>query len=290
MKRPIYYLFVLLLFSSCMEEEISLNDLKLKNADLPFDIVVDGMISTEKTIYKVRLHKPLSFLGEIVSEPVNDAIVLVRNREDEYVYQLDSMGIYSSIDSIQGIPGEEYRVEVRYNNELYTASDIIPLHYEDRLLIPFEKPEGTIDANWVQAHFSFHNFGFDKPLVVMDDNSWNFKQDSVIHIDIHNFSDPLYLHRGSPPQGVFPTGWGSTGIAGELTNMVTFINMTISERYYEYLLSVFNETDWKGGIFSTIEGNSKTNISDGGTGFFYCTHAKRISFTFQDIGDNYVPK
>ena len=55
---------------------------------------------------------------------------------------------------------------------------------------------------------------------------------------------------------------------------VQCVKMSMSDRYYDYLISVFNIVDWSGGMFSTIPGNTKTNLSKGGAGYFYASDVK----------------
>jgi hypothetical protein len=70
---------------------------------------------------------------------------------------------------------------------------------------------------------------------------------------------------------------------GAPTDSVELINLSISDQYHEHLITLFNVTEWSSGIFSTIPGNVKTNVSEGGTGYFYAVNAKRFRITFKDL-------
>ncbi len=180
---------------------------------------------------------------------------------------------------------------------LYTASDRVPTNSVTDTINPFKRAityddNGNIrppNNDWLEFDATQHNFGFDKYMVLLVNDRINegHVSDSIknIYSDIVRLNQyfRIYIHKGSLPQGIFPAGLGSTGACGVPTDSIEFVYLTISDAYYDYLITVFNETDWKSGIFSTISGNTKGNISRGSTGYFYAINTKRIRLTYQNL-------
>lgn len=295
MQKLAIVIFSLLAFLSCERELVNPDDANFLNEELPYKIAIDGFISTEKTIYRVYLSKPFGILDGSQREPINDAIVSVSDGQNVFLYErVNSKGEFRSIDSIQAVPGVEYTVKVVYQGKTYTASDVTPVESCDEIFYVFERSIGyDDDGNPVQANdscialkCSFQNFGYRQNLsVIANDLSDDFGLDSLSDIAFlkGNFTTSFYIHKSSCPQGVFTSMFKSFFIGGAATDSVELINMSISNEYHEHLITLFNVTEWSSGIFSTIPGNVKTNVSEGGTGYFYAVNAKRFRITFKDL-------
>jgi hypothetical protein len=285
MRRSIIAALVFLLLA-CEKEKISIGELNLSNAELTYEIAIDGFISTEMTRCQVTLSEPVSISDSVHYIPVTDAEVTLTDGSNAYLFELiDSSGIYASYDSIAGTIGNTYTLEVSYNGKSYTASDIMPVA-DEVFNFPVNEIESFPDEDRIEFSVLEHNFGYEKPLV------WSFVQGyfgennefQLPFYDVYDlYSMRIYSHVGSIPQGLFPNGFNVTGASGISSESLEIIKMAISDQYYEYLLSLFNETDWKAGIFSTIAGNVKTNISKGGIGYFYATNVKRKRITYNDL-------
>jgi hypothetical protein len=292
MKKHLINILLVYTLFSCQKEKIELSDLDFTNAELNYEIAVNGFISTEKTICKVFLSKPVSIMDSIKYTPINNATVTLNDESNTYLFELkDNNGMYASVDSIQGVAGKTYTLEVSYNGKLFSGFDIIPLSVSDEIYLPFTHPiddEGNANLNdddWIELSISEHNFGYNEAMMWQNIESTD-SLNNIWFIDIYDlYGMRIYTHKGSLPQGVFPAGFSSTGVSGMPSDSLEIIKMAISDEYYDYLLSVFNETDWKTGIFSTISGNVKTNLSQGGTGFFYALNVKRIRLTYKDLSD-----
>lgn len=285
MKRTKIVALVFLLLS-CEKEKISISELNLSNAGLTYEIAVDGFISTEKNPCQLTLSQPVSISDSVHYIPVTNAIVTLTDGSNVYYFELiDSSGIYASFDSIAGSVGYTYTLEIRYNGKSYTASDAMPAA-DDGFNFPVNEIFSYPEENRTEFFVLEHNFGYDKPLV------WNFvegyyDENGVFQLPFHNIYDlynmRIYSHVGSIPQGLFPTGFDMTGGSGISSDSLELIKMSISDLYYQYLLSVFDETDWKAGIFSTIAGNVATNISQGGIGYFYAANVKRKRVPYNSL-------
>ena len=141
-------------------------------------------------------------------------------------------------------------------------------------------PDGRIYSN-----ITIHNFGY------IDNSIWisNHYTDSLnrpISLtpkEIIDYPIKMYTHTSALPQGLFPSGITSTGDAGEPNDTTEYLKLSVSDAYYKYLVSMFNLTDWSSGIFSTIPGNTYSNVSEGGTGFFFASDVKKIRIQYKDL-------
>ncbi|HPE18764.1 MAG TPA: DUF4249 family protein [Tenuifilaceae bacterium] len=283
MNRIFILFLVAITFLSCQKELIDINDLPFTDSDLNLEIVVSGFVSNEKSKCKITLSRPILISGDIDFVPLNEAIVFLNDGIDTFAFELvNDKGDYFSLDSIEGIVGHEYTLMVTYNSKLYTASDVLP-EVSNENAFPIHNVQYFPNEDFVQIMISEHNFGYQVP------NIWNciegtYDSLNTFHLphkdlkDLYNMR--IYSHIGSLPQGVFPAGTWSTFASGLANDSLEIVKMSISNSYYEYLLSVFNETHWKAGMFSTIAGNVKTNVSEGGTGYFYAINAERERYAY----------
>jgi len=276
----LYFITLEFIFISCNTEEI--NSVKLDiTFEKQFDIVIEGFITTEKMVYQVKLSKPTS-LSNSDFIPIDNAQVKISDGKNSYDYKLtDIPGVFQTIDSISGKIGTKYTLIVEYNNKTYYATDsLIACNLE--FDFPIEEMIDTVDS-YIMFNIPIHNFGYKYPSI------WNFIESTndkgeINHFDINNLNRiKLYNHIGSIPQGIFPSEFASTGLSGHPTDSLELIKFSISNLYNKYLLSQFNISDWSSGIFSTVPGNTKTNVSEGGIGFFYCSDVKRFKMTYQDL-------
>lgn len=296
MKRMYYLLYsVLILISSC-SKEIPLSELDFAGGALNYDIAVEGFVSNEKERCRIKLSKPVSISENIEYIPIDDAIIILKHRNNIYTFQLDSNGVYFTIDSIVGLAGETYNLEIDWNDKSYTAEEIMPNAPNDEYYIPFSYEPSYDDSpnphprpynpSFVMLGIQHHNFGYEKT------NAWGFEEprhnsDTFPNWDLYISMDfGIYTHKGSIPQGIFPPSTGVTGVSGAATDSIEIIKAEISERYNQYLLDKFNETDWQGGMFSTIPGNVSTNLSEGAIGYFYALNVKRKRFVIGDFDEH----
>ncbi|MFP4557795.1 MAG: DUF4249 family protein [Bacteroidales bacterium] len=298
MRKSVFIIVAIITLFSCDKTLVDINTINFSNAELDYEIAISGFISTEKTRHKVTLTKPAAIGDQISYNPISNADVSLTDGVNSYPLEwIDEKRAYYSVDSIRATPGVEYSIEVVYDGKTYTASDRVPVNSINDTINPFKRTvtyddNGNIrppDDDWIELSVTQHNFGFDKQQIMLmnDIIGEDHISDSMknIYSDIVRLNQyfRVYIHKGSLPQGIFPAGFSRSGSSGEPADSIELVYMEISDAYYEYLITVFNETDWRSGIFSTIAGNTKSNVSEGGTGYFYAVNTKRIRVTFQDL-------
>ena len=62
---------------------------------------------------------------------------------------------------------------------------------------------------------------------------------------------------------------------------VTQKRFSISQSYYDFLRSVFMETEWRGTLFDSTPANIKGNVSNGGLGFFSAQAVRKVAFVLE---------
>lgn len=278
-------LFSYLFIAACAEEEVKLD---LKNSGNPYQIAVKGGVFSYGGHQFLKLTVP--FEQNEKQEPASGAKVEVSDGHSTYQYrETERKGEYESVEEYVGAVGKVYTLKIEYNGNTYFASDSMVAATEIELeQIPAEErtkyrkikqwqEDGTVGYyNHIEIHAYKHKFG------CIETAKWVFGDlDTSMYLntpkDIVLYDFPAYSHQSSIPQGVFPMqreGSGPVYNDDEDALPIQCVKMSMSNKYYEYLISVFNIVDWSGGMFSTIPGNTKTNLSNGGTGFFYASDVK----------------
>lgn len=281
MKNVLCILCLLILICTSCSDEVSLSEINLSGGEMNFQIAVSGFISNEKEPCRIRLTKPVSVSDSIKPIPIEDASLVLKHGEDIWVFQYDSLGIYYSADSIAGIAGEVYTLEVNYHGKTYIAEETMPFEPDDDFYLPFVY--ASRGALFVRAS---HNFGYNKTNVwgiyYAYAESHTYPKEELNYL--LNFSrSTIITFKGSLPQGIFQPEPSGHQFRVLLTDSIEIIKAEISNMYNKYLLDKLNETNWQGGMFSTISGNISTNLSEGATGYFYALHVKRKRFLVSDI-------
>ena len=270
---------------SCTEEEVTLD---LKNIGNPYQIAVEGGVFSFGGHQFLKLTQPFEQNGK--AKPASGAKVEVSDGQNTYQYrETEKEGEYESVEEFAGEVGKVYTLKIEYNGNTYFASDSMVAATEIELeQIPAEErtkyrkikqwqEDGTVGFyNHIEIHAYKHKFG------CIETAKWVFGYlDTSMYVntpkDIALYDFPTYSHQSSILQGVFPMqreGSGPVYNDDEDALPIQCVKMSISDRYYNYLVSEFNLTDWSGGMFSTIPGNTKTNLSKGGTGYFYASDVK----------------
>ncbi len=284
--KHILFLFFILVFSACFKYEIEPEDLNTdSNTQYQAEIVIDGYISTEKNLQPIYLSKPNSW-NNLTFTPISGAQISVNDGTTTFNYiESKKQGVYHSKDSIVGIVGKKYTLTVKVQDKTYLATDSLTAtpDFTSRDLPIKEIKEG--DDEQVQAEISENNFGYISPSAFF----WNDGYiDSLGNYQIQKVGlyQPAwaFLHKGALPQGIFPSSFrNSFGFSGKKEQEVEFTRLSLSPKYYNYIVSVKNSTDWAVGLFATVPGNTFTNISKGGTGYFFATDLRKKRFKYKEF-------
>ena len=258
MRKYYIYILTLLFLSSCEEktdwELESINDNR---------IVVDGMITNERTAHIVKLSKPVSEMNEAASV-VSGAVVTISDGDTIYTLTEtpDSSGIYITDSSVIGVSGKQYKLTIVYNNKTDTATaEMIPV-------TPFAPLTYYLNTNDSLYRIGSINDVYDSEpsmwMVLMD---WSNVPgyDSLDYSSNHaklmayTFSsiDVNQIFAPSKESIPFPEG-----------TIIIEKKFSLTEEHADFLRALVSETNWRGGFFDVSAANLPTNLSEGAIGYF----------------------
>jgi hypothetical protein len=273
-----------LLFSACEMKEIGLSDLNLSTNGHQYEIAVNCYITTENANHYIKLSQPGNYAHTTESQAVSNAEIYITD-ENENIYlfaETDEKGVYMSVDMFQPVVYELYILTISINNKQYTAQTTVASVSDiESDNMPLPREDENVTGSMIYFSGLKHTFGYSENVkwlwLYANDNLSNYK--NPFSPDI-NFN---YSHKGGEPQGFFPDNLYGFGTAGEINDTVLVRKYSVSDEYHKFLLALFSETDWKTGIFSTISGNLPTNISQGGTGYFYISDIKTAEIPITEL-------
>jgi hypothetical protein len=286
------FIFIVSLFSCETWDYNNIDEFNYGTENHNFKLFIDGGISSQYINQRIKLIKPGSFVDNTEPEPIKNAQVYVVNESDTFKYKLVEFywndyeqqylelenPYYQSVNKFSAIAGEEYTLHVEYNDEIYTATDMAPVAQDfdyNEIPLPYRDEAGLSVKK--------HHFGFPNSCIYL----WNNKKyisDTVNYVS--NIFAKSYAHQFADVQGVFANmNYYTFFLNNDYQDKDTVITIlqTISDEYYDYLRQRFNETDWKESTFATISGNLPSNVSEGGTGFFYVSDLFKKEIIIEDL-------
>lgn len=268
------------LLQSCVEE-VTLDNIQLDEPQL----VIEGRFTNEWKRHEVKITESNSFSPSESPVPVSGAQVQIEGADTILVLVEQAPGVYLT-DSVAGLPNEAYTLVVNDGSKTYQATDIMPPIPAD-----FEPAVFSVQGTFLDYEFRRHQFGF------MEPNLW----------ELHLIRDtiPFDVSQVDPSQLGQQIG---VSVSEDLNYLFTYFThpnievngllnfeiphyygfnpgfkviqkkYSLSEAHYEFLRSLFMETEWRGTIFPSIPENIDGNISGGAFGFFGVISVKTKAF------------
>jgi len=268
----IYVIGILALFSSCTE-----------NIDMPLNstyarLVVDGSITTDTTIHRVRLTKSGDALYKQPVQVISDATVTISDGSSEFALHENSTnkGMYETDPTAYGVPGRTYTLHISHvdiNNdgvfEDYSAQsylkkenpiDSIKITYDDR------NPDSygwviNLYAKEIGGGRNFYLMKAYKNNVLVTDSTSEYsnKGDNTGFNGGYYYGFPVYTLLKNKIDERVQTG-----------DTITLEMDGITEEYFNFISDYILEYYPKMPIFSGPSANISTNIEpkDKAVGFF----------------------
>lgn len=260
---PLIALCVLLNASGCKKYDAS--SVNFKRPIQSYDLAVEGGINTFDTIQFIRLIKP-AILPNGKIEPISNATVSINDGNNEvFLSETNTPGVYAAGNISTTNFDNGYTLTVDYNGKTYIGVDTLRQVDTSRKNLPFSAkmmPNGK-----VQLSIPKHVFGAAVSL------RWLIAYNGINAWDASKFDtkfDYTYSHHTGSPNALYPSTQPIRSPVLSPTDTVTVYRFSMSKQYSGYLYNVFQETDWKN-IFSAVPGSIYGNLSENGTGYFYCT-------------------
>ncbi len=268
--RKLYYIVMLSLLVTSCEDVI---DVDVPNA--PPRLVIDASINWFKgtlgneQLIKLTLSAP--YFDENVP-PANDAIVTVTN-EDNVVFnfeEVNNTGTYVNSNFVPEIDAS-YTLNINYNGETYTATETL------MSVTSVDTVEQKNDGGFSGDEIEIKAFYTD-PVNEENFYFYQFRTDTDTSSEVYDdeFTDGNQIFAFYSDEDL------------EAGNEITITNYGISERFYEFMFILLQQSgDDGGGPFetqpATVRGNCKneTNPANFPFGYFRLSQADTISYTVQ---------
>jgi hypothetical protein len=258
----IYWTFILftLVVSGCVQKT-SWN-IKSQENNL---IVVEGIITDTMGAQQIRITHTVTQLNEIPA-PVTGAYVQITNEDSVYelTEQPVNSGIYLTRSTFIATPGKNYTLYINVNNRIFTAkTGMVRGAYFNALSFSRNAEDHMFSIDSVAKAFNPADTAMYEILL-----DWS-------HAPGYETADPSkckvrLLYYSLPTLDV------SQIFAPPLENIrfpggtvITERRYSLTPEYAEFLRTLISETNWKGGLFSSMPANVITNLSPAGAiGFF----------------------
>jgi hypothetical protein len=277
MKKTNYYIPLLFIalsfFMIACQEEI---DLELNNSFTR--LVVEGNISSDSTRQQVKLTTTSSYFSNGTAPMVSGARIQVLDGSSVFTFTEDpsQAGVYISDQAFSGKSGVTYELKIeevnvgeQIKNQSYTASETMrfPMYADSMKAIKAEffGITGYRIFGFAQEPASFGDFYLwryyiNGKLITDTINEMTFANDELVN---GNYINNLEI------------GFITEGTTGDTLTVET---ISITENYFNFIISFLLETEWSGGGgFSGPPANIETNISNGAVGYFNTEARTRVS-------------
>jgi hypothetical protein len=240
-------------------------------------LVVDGFITTDSTTHSVRLTTTSSYFSNQEPHAVSEAIVYLHDESGsiQLIENSFGSGIYNTPDNFYGKPGSTYTLEINLkeaigDSDYYTAQAYMPT--TDFRLTGIELDLNERFGRWVVKLYAydppsldFYKFDIIRNGVLLTDTAYRATMidDRLFNGNETNGMGVLLLYKDE----VLP---GDT---------LTFIMSAIAEDYFNFLSELRNESgEFSNPLFSGPPANIRSNVHEGGLGYFAARKSKKIQF------------
>ncbi len=247
-------------------------------------LVVNGNITNEYKAHSIELSLSGGLSQNFGFEKVSGATLSIMEGDSRMIPLSEvEPGRYLT-DSIAGKLNELYTLQITWNGQTFNASDSLISIAESVVPIDF-----TTTGGFKEYEFRRHQFGLNiasKEVIVIAPSTPKSKIDTA--------RAGLTIGVKLLPGGTYQfTGYNHPKI--EVNGLLNFEDgkffgfkegaqishqlFSLSEEYYEYLRSIFIETEWRGTLFDTPPANVKGNIDNGALGFFSAHEVNNTNYT-----------
>jgi hypothetical protein len=263
--RNILYIFIAFgLLSACTEKI----DIELGSTYQRF--IVDGAITTDTMKHVIILAKSIDYYNNEQPPPVSNATVTIDDGVNIIALtESDEIpGQYETDENYFGIPGRTYTLEIKLSEEInghdtYSASsELRPVGAIDSIRVEYvekwEVWELQIYA-WDPPSEDFYIFEvFKNNIEITDTITKRGITDDRFFNGNYTFGVPVYFFDSDyEPEVVVPG------------DMITLRMGSITDDYFNFMVELMDQTfEYRNPLFSGPPANIRSNISNGGLGFF----------------------
>ena len=254
----LFFLFSLIMLLASCEEVIEVD---LNEADPR--LVVEGRVVNGAGPHLVQLTQSGSYFGEVEFPPVKGATVTISDDEGNTDLLIEQENGMYYTQTIVGMPGRKYTLDIEVDGAEYTASSTMPLAIEiDTTLFYYE--DGSTSF--------FVDSGFYVMGSLIDAKELNYYR---MHIFIGSEMEEIKTWYNVPYEdfefgaelGVSKEIWMNPYEALEWEDTATVVVTSVNKDSYNYFVAL-SEANASGESFGSIPQNPPSNISNDALGFF----------------------
>lgn len=263
-------LFFGILFTSCTDViEVEVPEAEPK---LVVEASIDWEKGTDGSLQTIKLSLSTPYFDADQLNPVTEALVQVTNNSTGAVFNFVNQndGTYT-ISSFVPVVGDEYSLEVVYNNETYTATEtLMPVVDIDEV---YQSLDQGFDKEALEV-----NVLFTDPVGIENFYLMKFQRQGGYLAELFDISDEF---TDGNQMSVFYED--EEFVVGDLVDIHLY---GISKQYYNYIRLLIEQSS-DSGPFATIPAQLKgncintTNSENNAFGYFRLTQVSKESITFR---------
>ncbi|MEN8119059.1 MAG: DUF4249 family protein [Bacteroidota bacterium] len=258
MDKLSFVILLFLVFTSC-EKEVAWTFEPTTS-----QIAVDGLLTNVKKSHLIRITKSVAELNE-EPEPVSKAFVTINNGDTVQILTEfpENSGIYKTDSNYWPVINKIYSLQILYNGERYTATArMVPVTPFNKLSYVYNPNNNMYYIDSVAKSFSSKESAMYE--IIID---WSHLPDyanlpftekrATLYYYTLRTIDISQVFAPDKETAYFPLG-----------ARILEKKYSLAPQHAEFIRSMLSETEWRGGFFDVTQANVRTNISNGGLGFF----------------------
>jgi hypothetical protein len=247
-------------------------------------LVVDGAITTDHMTHSVKLLKTTSYFYNQPPPPVTGADLSITDGNNIYEMTEKVPGLYTTVSSVEGIPGKTYTLNVKLAppvggfDDYTAASELYPVSHLDSVSLAFH-PDWSSEGVWeVKCYVQdppttdYYRFVISKNGKMVTDtiNEWFVTDDRLFNGNYAYGAPIAYLEEDKSGERL------KTG------DTITVEMNSIGSAYENFILDAQAEIRGSNPLFSGPPANVRGNINNGAIGFFAAYSVSRASAIVTD--------
>jgi len=179
----------------------------------------------------------------------------------------ENSGIYNTDSNYRAVLNKIYRLQILYEQKRYTAiARMVPITPFNKLSYAYNSNNNMFYIDSVAGNFSSRESAMYQIIIdwshlpAYADVSFTEKRAVLYYYTLRTI-DVSQVFAPEKETVYFPAG-----------SRIMEKKYSLAPQHAEYIRSMLSETEWRGGFFDVTQANVRTNISNGGLGFFgICT-------------------
>ncbi|MBR9860975.1 DUF4249 domain-containing protein [bacterium] len=252
---------------------------QLATIDIPnlsSSIVIESQITTKLEPWKVKISSTQSFNEHHEAETISSANVVIHNNlGDSVTLFYHESGYYMSETNRAAIPGSIYTLDVTYNGQVYSATELC------RHQIPID----TLAYYQIESDNPFRKAGYYVFEIASESENTNdfymwkvYRNDTFLDEFAYLTDDDVIMDQGflntwmkgediieQMQMGRIPNAFPNTFQKGDHVRIEQFC---INKSYYQFINEFTAQMNRGGTPFDAPAANPQTNLSGGALGYF----------------------